>query len=76
MSKQSSLAHFFKQPSGASLLSNLFPVISNDPDLDVTKKESKLPIKKVKLITKLLKYDESYVEYGFTYVYENNIDLS
>lgn len=36
---------------------------------------SSSPIKKVKLTTKILNYDESYVEYGFTYLRENNIDL-
>lgn len=37
--------------------------------------ESKPPIKKIKLTTKILKYDESYVEYVFTYLHKNNIDL-
>lgn len=41
MSKRTSSAHFFEQPGGISLLSNSLSAISNDPDLDVTEKESK-----------------------------------
>lgn len=49
--------------------------ILNDPDLDVTERESKPPLKKIKL-TKILKCNKSYVEYSFTYLYKNNIDLA
>lgn len=75
MSKQASLIHFFKQSSGALLLSSSSSAISNNLDLDVTEKESKIPLKKVKLVTKILKHNESYVEYRLTYLHENNIDL-
>lgn len=68
MSKQTSLSNFFKQPS----TSNSSSAIVNGPDSDVSENE---PLKKVKLTTKIKKYDESYVEYGFTYLRENNIDL-
>lgn len=71
MSKQTSLSNFFKQPS----TSNSSSAIVNGPDSDVNENELRPPHKKVKLTTKILNYDESYVEYGFTYLRENNIDL-
>ena len=71
MSKQTSLSIFFKQPS----TSNSSSAIVNGPDLDVSENELRPPLKKVKLTTTILNYDESYVEYGFTYLHENNIDL-
>lgn len=55
MSKQPSLAIFFKKPNLSSLLSNSYSAISNDFDLDVTENESKPPLKKVKLTTKNIK---------------------
>lgn len=71
MSKQTSLSNFFKQPS----TSNSSSAIVNDPDSDVSENELRPPLKKVKLTTTILNYDESYVKYGFTYLRENNIDL-
>lgn len=68
MSKQTCLSNFLKQPSTSS-------AIVNGPDSDVNENKLRPPLKKVKLTTKILKYDESYVEYGFTYLRENNIDL-
>ncbi|XP_060846422.1 zinc finger MYM-type protein 6-like [Rhopalosiphum padi] len=71
MSKQTSLSNFFKQPS----TSNSSSAIVNGPDSDVSENELRPPLKKVKLTTKILNYNENYVEYGFTYLRENNIDL-
>jgi len=72
MSKQTSWSKFFKQPSTSNSSS---AIIVNGPDSDVSENELRPLLKKVKLTTKMLNYDESYLEYGFTYLRENNIDL-
>lgn len=61
MRKQTSLAHFFKQPGEISLLSNSSSAISNDPDLDVIGKKTKPSLKRVTLTTTMINYTEYYV---------------
>ncbi|XP_025413309.1 zinc finger MYM-type protein 6-like [Sipha flava] len=58
MSKQTSLSNFFKQPS----TSNSSSAIVNGSDSDVSENELRPPLKKVKLTSKILNYDERYVD--------------
>lgn len=64
MSKQSQMTNFFKQPHNTSTSDNQNSNITKKHNLDTTQNVDEPPLKKVKI----LKYKDSYIEYGFTYL--------
>jgi len=68
MSKQSQMTNFFKRLPNTSTPTNQN---SNKRNLDTTDENNKPPLKKVKI----LKYNNSYIEYGFTSLNENGTDV-
>ncbi|XP_050528111.1 zinc finger BED domain-containing protein 5-like [Daktulosphaira vitifoliae] len=68
MSKQSQMTNFFKRPPKKSTSDDQN---SNKHNLETTDKINEPPLKKVKI----LKYNDSYIEYGFTYFNENGTDV-
>ncbi|XP_060873925.1 SCAN domain-containing protein 3-like [Metopolophium dirhodum] len=71
MSKQSQMTNFFKQPHNTSTSDNQNSNITKKHNLDTTQNVDEPSLKKVKI----LKYKDSYIEYGFTYLNENGKDV-
>ncbi|KAL4135904.1 hypothetical protein QTP88_007486 [Uroleucon formosanum] len=68
MSKQAQITNFFKQPPNTSTPTNQN---SNKRNLDTTDENNEPPLKKVKIF----KYNNSYIEYGFTSLNDNGTDV-
>lgn len=71
MNKQLQMTIFFKRPpiTSTSDIQNL--IITTKHNLDTTQNFDEPPLKKVKI----LKYKDSYIKYGFTYLNENGKDI-
>ncbi|XP_060858935.1 zinc finger MYM-type protein 6-like [Metopolophium dirhodum] len=65
------MTNFFKQPHNTSTSDNQNSNITKKHNLDTTQNVDEPSLKKVKI----LKYKDSYIEYGFTYLNENGKDV-